>query len=100
PPISPAVGAGQLASINGPLTNELNTVGYDQLGRVTNRSINGAVNAASWIFDSLGRIGSATNKLGTFSYSYVNVTDRVSSMTYTDGASTVYSYFPNSHAKR
>lgn len=96
----PAVGAGQLASIDGPLTNDLITFGYDQLGRVTNRSINGAVNAASWIFDSLGRIGSATNKLGTFSYSYVNVTDRVSSMTYPDGASTVYSYFPNTQDKR
>src|SRR5207302_665224 len=36
----PAIGAGQLASIDGPLTNDTIAFGYDQLGRMTSRSIN------------------------------------------------------------
>ena len=96
----PALGAGQLASIDGPLSNDTITFGYDQLGRVTSRSINGANNVVTWFFDGLGRVSSNTNKLGAFNYSYVNVTDRVSSMTYPDGASTIYSYCPNAQDKR
>jgi len=89
-----------LASIDGPLLNDTIAFVYDQLGRVTNRSINGTANSATWTFDSLGRVSSATNKLGTFNYAYVDVTDRLSSMTYPDGGSTVYSYFPNAQDKR
>src|SRR5204863_2637127 len=85
----PALGAGRLASIDGPLTNDTVTFGYDQLDRVTSRSINGSNNSDTWIFDSLGRISSGTNKLGTFNYGYVNVTDRLSSMSYPDGGSTI-----------
>jgi RHS repeat-associated protein len=98
--IPPVLGAGQLASIDGPLTNDIITFTYDQLGRVTNRSINGTSNSAAWSFDSLGRVSATTNKLGIFNYGYVNVTDRLGSMTYPDGGSTVYSYFPNALDKR
>ena len=98
--VPPALGAGQLASIDGPLTNDTITFGYDQLGRVTNRLINGTANSSNWVFDSLGRVSSVTNKLGTFNYAYVNVTDRLNSMTYPDGGSTAYSYFPNLQDKR
>ena len=94
------MGAGKLASIDGPLSNDTITFSYDQLGRVTNRSINGTANAANWTFDSLGRVSSATNKLGTFNYAYLNVSNRLSSMTYPGGSSTVYTYFPNSQDKR
>ena len=93
--VPPALGAGQLASMDGSLANDTITFGYDQLGRVTSRSINGAANSTTWTFDSLGRMSSTANKLGTFNYAYANVTDRLSSMTYPDGGSTVYSYFPN-----
>jgi RHS repeat-associated protein len=98
--VPPALGAGQSSSIDGPLLNDTISFGYDQLGRVTTRSINGATNSTSWVFDSLGRISSTTNKLGTFNYNYVNVTDRLASMSYPDGASTVYSYFTNAQDKR
>jgi RHS repeat-associated protein len=96
----PALGAGQLTSVDGPLLNDTITFSYDQLGRINSRLINGSNNAANWSFDSLGRISSATNKLGTFNYAYVNVADRLSSMTYPDGGSTVYSYLPNAQDKR
>jgi RHS repeat-associated protein len=98
--VPPALGAGQLASIDSPIANDTITFSYDQLGRVTNRSINGTANSATWTFDSLGRASSVANKLGTFNYAYVNVTNRLSSLTYPGGSSAVYSYFPNSQDKR
>jgi len=97
--VPPALGAGQLDNIDGPLANDTITFGYDELGRITSRSINGAANAASWVYDSLGRLGSNTNKLGTFNYSYVDVTDRLSSMTCPGGATAAYLYFPNAEDK-
>src|SRR5437016_5804291 len=98
--VPPTLGAGQLASIDAPLANDTITFSYDQLGRVTNRSINGTANAATWTFDSLGRVSSVVNKLGTFTNTYVGVTNRLSTMTYPGGSSAVYTYFPNAQDKR
>ncbi len=44
-------------------------------------------------YDSLGRITSANNPLGSFSYSYVGATPRVSSVAYPNGQSTTFSYY-------
>jgi hypothetical protein len=43
---------------------------YDELGRVVNRSINGAANTGTANFDPMGRVTSMTNQLssGTFTY--------------------------------
>jgi RHS repeat-associated protein len=98
--VPPALGAGQLASINPPLANDTITFSYDQLGRVTNRSINGAANSETWTFDSLGRVSTDTNKLGTFTNTYVSVTNRLSKLAYPGGASANYLYFPNAQNKR
>ncbi|HKP03471.1 MAG TPA: RHS repeat-associated core domain-containing protein [Chthoniobacterales bacterium] len=95
-----ALGAGQLASVDGPLANDTITFGYDQLGRVTNRSINGAANSETWTFDNLGRVSTDVNKLGTFNLTYVGVTNRLSKVAYPGGASANYLYFPNSQDKR
>jgi RHS repeat-associated protein len=96
----PALGAGQLASIDAPLANDTITFGYDQLGRVTNRSINGTANSETWTFDSLGRVSTDVNKLGTFTNTYIGVTDRLSKLAYPGGASANYLYFPNAQNKR
>jgi RHS repeat-associated protein len=96
----PTLGAGQLASIKGPLGHDTITFSYDELGRGTNRSIDGAANSDTWTFDSLGRVSSEVNNLGTFNYSYAGVTSRLSSMTYPSGQSTTYTYFPNAQDKR
>ena len=67
------LGAGQVASVDGPLTNDTISYTYDtydQLGRVTVRAINGAANTATWVFDALGRVTSEANVLGTFTYTY------------------------------
>jgi YD repeat-containing protein len=49
----PALGAGQLASVDGPLTDDTITYTYDELGRVTTRAINGSANTVTWGFDAL-----------------------------------------------
>ena len=98
--VPPALGAGQLASIDAPLANDTITFGYDQLGRVTNRSINGTANSETWTFDSLGRVSTDVNKLGTFTNTYIGVTNRLSKIAYPGGASANYLYFPNAQNKR
>jgi RHS repeat-associated protein len=94
-PISPTLGAGMLASTDGPLPNDTISYGYDELGRSTTRSINGAVNQSSTQYDALGRAQSTTNPLGTFNYAYVNTTGRIDHVDYPSGQKTQYAYFDN-----
>jgi RHS repeat-associated protein len=74
-PNPPQLGATQLSSIDGPLTNDSITYGYDELGRVLNRGINSV--AQSQTYDALGRVSTLTNALGTFTYFYEGATNRV-----------------------
>lgn len=97
--VPPALGAGRLASVDAPLADDTITFAYDELGRVTNRSINSTANSDTWAFDSLGRMNSDVNKLGTFGYAYVGVTNRLQTVTYPNGQTTSYTYFPNSGDK-
>ena len=92
------LGAGTFASIDGPLSNDTIAYGYDELGRVASSSING-VNA-SLSFDTLGRVTTATNSLGSFSYTYVNQTARLQSVSYPNGQTIDFSYFDNSGDRR
>ena len=98
--VPPALGAGQLASIDAPLANDTITFGYDQIGRVATRAINGSANSETWTFDSLGRVSTDVNKLGTFSHTYAGVTNRLTKMLYPGGVSANYLYFPNAQDKR
>ncbi len=90
---TPAPGAGKLASVDGPLSNDVIAYTYDSLGREKTRSINGV--GSSVVYDAMGRVTSASNALGTFGYSYVNQTSRLSNITLPNGQSTVYTYFNN-----
>lgn len=54
------LGAGQVASVDGPLTDDTITYTYDELGRVTSRAINGV--AASQTYDALGRTTAETKR--------------------------------------
>jgi RHS repeat-associated protein len=85
------LGAGQLASIDGPLTNDTITYNYDELGRVASRSINAV--SQSTAYDPLGRVAGVTNVLGTFAYAYVGNSGRLSSVTYPNSQTSTYSYF-------
>ena len=84
------LGAGQLASIDGPLPNDTITYGYDELGRVLTRAVNGA--ASSVTYDAQGRVTTAVNPLGTFAYGYDGLTDRLLSLGRTGGVTTALSY--------
>jgi RHS repeat-associated protein len=94
------VGATQLGSVDGPLTDDAITYGYDELGRVTSRAINGSANTITRVFDALGRMTSETNVLGTSTYTYDGVTNRVATMTYPNGQTSLYSYLGNTQDHR
>jgi len=87
---SPSLGAGRLASVDGPLSNDTITYAYDALGRIQARAINAVTN--SMVYDALGRVTSVTNALGGFTYAYTNQTDRLLSVAYPNGQTNSYSY--------
>jgi RHS repeat-associated protein len=87
------LGAGQLASVDGPLANDTVSYGYDELGRAVSRSLNG-VNTG-WSYDVQGRLQTLSDPIGNFGYTYEGVTGRVASVTYPNGQTSTYSYFPN-----
>ena len=89
------LGAGRLQSIDGPLTGTVDKVSYayDELGRVVSTTVDAA--AESVTLDALGRMTATSNGLGSFGYSYVNQTSRPNVMTYPNGQTTTYSYWPN-----
>ena len=92
------LGASQLSSIDGPWSNDTIAYSYDELGRSVSRAINSV--PASQTYDLLGRLDGVTNVLGTFAFSYVNQTPRLSGVTYPNGQMSSYSYYGNSADRR
>src|SRR5581483_6537385 len=92
------LGAGQVASVDGPLDNDTITYAYDELGRVVSRAINGV--AVTQTYDALGRTTGETNVLGSFSYGYDGVTARLASVTYPNGQTSAYRYLDNANDHR
>lgn len=100
---NPSLGAGQLKDVDGPLANDTITYGYDELGRVTSRTINGV--ASSVGFDSLGRLNTSDNILGHFDRVYdgtFNLAARVKTITNPSPNSQTanYDYYDNSNDRR
>jgi len=91
--VTPGLGAGQLASVSGPLPNSTVSYQYDQLGRAVSRAINSVATAT--IYDVLGRPSVMTNALGSFQYSYVDATARLASESYPNGQTNLYTYYNN-----
>jgi RHS repeat-associated protein len=85
-------GAGEVASIDGPWVNDTITYVYDQLGRVTTRSVGGV--GVTWTFDGLGRTTSELNALGTFVSVYDGSSRRIASISYPNGQTIAYDYYP------
>lgn len=81
--LSPALGAGQLASVAGPYANDTITYAYDQLGRRISTAINGA--ALAMTYDAAGRIMSETNTIGDFSYFYDGSSGRILAKLFPNG---------------
>ena len=93
-------GAGQVATVDGPLTNDTIAYSYDQLGRVIQRTINGTANQVDWTFDSLGRVTSEENLLGEFTYTYDGVTNRLATVTYPNDQTSAYTYLDDENDHR
>ena len=85
-----ALGAGRVQSVDGPFANEMVSYQYDQLGRVTKRTVDGM--DETFGYEPLGRLQTDTNALGTFTYGYDGTTGRVSSVGYPNGQQALYSY--------
>ncbi|HEX4262949.1 MAG TPA: RHS repeat-associated core domain-containing protein [Verrucomicrobiae bacterium] len=77
------LGAGNLAAVDGPLPNDTITYGYDELGRVSHRSINGVDLGVT--YDAARRILSETNALGTFGFAYEGSSRRLISQSDPNG---------------
>jgi RHS repeat-associated protein len=88
-----ALGAGDVATIDGPLANDTIALSYDELGRSLGYSINGVANTLH--YDSLGRVDSVANALGTFGYHYYGVNSRVATIDLPNGQHTTFGYYDN-----
>ena len=93
--VPPSLGAGQLASVDGPLTDDTIEYTYDELGRVVTRQIGSSANTQTQAFDSLGRLTTLSNPLGAFTYTYEGQTGRPTSLVYPNGQQTTWSYYDN-----
>ena len=91
-------GAGRLASVDGPMANDIIRYSYDSLGRTNGRSINGI--ASSVEFDVLGRLVKEVNALGKFGYNYVNETARLLSVQMPNGQISSFDYAGNKGDQR
>ncbi|WOO42197.1 DUF6973 domain-containing protein [Rubellicoccus peritrichatus] len=78
-------------TVDGPWASDLIDYDYDELGRSLGRSINSV--AASVVYDSLGRIDSMTNTLGTFDYQYTGTPGLLDKVVYPNQQETEYSWY-------
>jgi RHS repeat-associated protein len=88
-----SLGAGQLASVNGPRFDDAITFGYDELGRRISTAINGA--ASTVVYDPGGRVVTITNALGVFNNAYDGNSFRLASQVYPNGQSVEFAYAGN-----
>ena len=90
---TPTLGAGGLASVDGPLPNDTITYSYDELNRPAHRAINGV--GVKVVFDDAGRVFGITNALGAFAYGYDGSTIRLVSTSLPNGQTEERSYGDN-----
>ncbi|MBB5353982.1 YD repeat-containing protein [Haloferula luteola] len=93
-----SLGANEVATIDGPWSNDEIAYAYDALGRVTSRTINGISQSPS--YDAASRLTSLTNSLGTFTYTYDGATSRLSQVSHGGGVKAQFSYYGNNQDNR
>ena len=99
--VAPATnGAGQVSTVDGPLSNDTIAYTYDELGRIIQRTVNGTSNQVDWTFDALGRVTSEENLLGEFAYTYDGVTNRLATVTYPNDQTSTYTYLDDENDHR
>ncbi|MBX3210759.1 MAG: hypothetical protein KF850_01865 [Labilithrix sp.] len=93
------LGAGQVALVNGPLSNDTLKHTYDALGRLKKLEIvddatqSVASYAEEYTFDARGRVTAVANNLGSTSYAFVGQSGRTSTVDYPNGMQTLYDYY-------
>jgi len=94
--IPPALGAAQLASVDGPVPGGSDTItyAYDELGRRVSRTLDGQT--TTFRFDALDRVEIVAHPIGDFAYGYTGPAGRLTSLRYPNGTSTTYAYFSGS----
>lgn len=92
------LGAGQLASVDGPLANDTITYSYDELGRQLSRAIDSSSETVS--YDALGRIAGILNALGSFTPSYNGWTRELEELLYPNGMKMLLDYYGNTGDRR
>jgi RHS repeat-associated protein len=95
---TPGLGAGRLATVDGPQANDTVSYEYDELSRVVSRSLNGVM--TTWAYDALGRLTSQGDPVGGFSFGYVGPTGRLQNLTYPNAQTSTYTYLPNVNDQR
>lgn len=95
-----ALGAGQVDVESGLFVDNQPyqiSYSYDELGRLSNRKIGNGTTLWSdetSSYDSLGRLTTLQNNLGTFTHVYVGQSSRLQTLTYPNGQHTQYDYHP------
>jgi RHS repeat-associated protein len=93
------LGAGSVALINGPLTDDTKEHTYDELGRLKKLEIvddatqSVASYSEEYTFDTRARVTGVQNNLGASTYAFVGQSGRPSSATYANGMQVLYDYF-------
>jgi RHS repeat-associated protein len=87
---APLPGAMHLESETSPYGDTI-SYSYDVLGRPATRTVNGVV--SSQTFDNIGRVKMVNNPLGSFTYSYLETSDRVSAIASDSGPQQQVSYY-------
>jgi RHS repeat-associated protein len=92
-------GAGQVAFVNGPVSNDTLKQTYDELGRLKKIEIvdDATQTVASYseerTFDARSRPTGVQNNLGSTTYSFVGQSNRPQTVDYANGMQTLYDYF-------
>jgi hypothetical protein len=95
-----SLGALRLQQESGPLASSAITSAYDELGRLSSRTVQGA-GAETFQYDAIGRVTVHTNDLGTFNLGYLGQTDQIASRQLTSSTlATAWSYLNNTGDRR
>jgi hypothetical protein len=57
-------------------------------------------NTTTWHFDTLGRLQTEVDPIGTFTFAYDGVTSRLQQLSYPNGQTSTYSYYGNTQDRR
>jgi RHS repeat-associated protein len=87
---APALGAGRLAAVDGPLSNDTANYIYDETGRLVGGSLGGV--AWTKTFDPEDRVVSESNVLGSFSYTYDGASSRLLTATFPNNQTEIMGY--------